>query len=146
LLGRLPPGPALQVAQDDQDSVLVRQGPEFPVEDRAEVGPEAGVGCNGLGGFDGFDELPLTGNPPGPHLPRLPGRLAGRPVEPVGDRLARGDGRRPAHEDDERGLEGVFGVVLVAEDAAADAPHHRGVAAHERLDRLPVAVADESLQ
>jgi hypothetical protein len=36
--------------------------------------------------------------------------------------------------------------VVVAQDAAADAPHHRGVAVDERLERRPVAVADEPVQ
>src|SRR5262249_3868118 len=46
----------------------------------------------------------------------------------------------------ERGLERVLGVVVVAEDAAADAPHHRRVPPHERLDRRLVPVADEPLE
>src|SRR5262249_2405546 len=35
--------------------------------------------------------------------------------------------RRLAHEDEEGGLEGVLGVLCVAQDAAANAQHHRPV-------------------
>ena len=44
------------------------------------------------------------------------------------------------------GLEGVLGVVGVAEDAAADAQDHRTVSRHDRLERRDVMPADESLQ
>src|SRR5687767_15592531 len=54
--------------------------------------------------------------------------------------------RSPTHQHQERRLECVFGGVLVAENPAAHAPHHRRVAAHEGVEGRRVAVADEALQ
>ena len=49
----------------------------------------------------------------------------------------------------ECGLEGVFGVVTVAEDAPADAKHHRTMPVHQLLERRLrglVAAGDEPVQ
>jgi hypothetical protein len=51
-----------------------------------------------------------------------------------------------ADQDEERGLKGVLGVVVVAQDAAADAPDHRTVAAHQGSDRGLVALFEEACQ
>ena len=48
-------------------------------------------------------------------------------MQPAPDRLLPAHGGGPADEDEERGLEGVLGVVLVAQDRAADAEDHRPV-------------------
>jgi hypothetical protein len=55
--------------------------------------------------------------------------LPGHAVEPVGDRLPR-HVRRLADEDEERGLKRIFRVMVVVEEATANAPHHRGVPPH----------------
>src|SRR5262249_55961710 len=52
------------------------------------------------------------------------------PEQPVPHRLPSRDGCCLADEDDEGGLEGILGVV-VAQMAAADAPHHRAVPVDE---------------
>jgi hypothetical protein len=46
----------------------------------------------------------------------------GDAVQPIADHLARRDRRRLANQDEEDGLEGVFRIVVIAEDAATDAP------------------------
>jgi len=43
-----------------------------------------------------------------------------------------GNGSRPADEDEKGRLKSVLGVVMVAEDPAADAPDHRAVPPHQR--------------
>ncbi len=48
-------------------------------------------------------------------------------VEPAPDRSPVADGGGAADEDQERGLEGVLGVVIVAQDRVADAEDHRPV-------------------
>jgi len=70
----------------------------------------------------------------------------GHAVEPVADHLPRSDRRRPADEDEEGGLEGVLGVLVAGEYAAADPPDHRGVPSHEGFQSRPVPAADEALQ
>src|SRR5262249_50228251 len=51
-----------------------------------------------------------------------------------------------ADEDEEGGLEGVFGISLVGQHAAADAEHHFPVAAHQTLERVLIALSNERLQ
>src|SRR5262249_26402769 len=53
---------------------------------------------------------------------------------------------RLAGEDQEAGLEGVLGVLLVAEHPPADAQDHGAVAAHQGLEGRLVAAAQEPLQ
>src|SRR5262249_7874232 len=60
------------------------------------------------------------------------------------DPLARADRVRLPDEDEEGGLEGVLGGVPVAQDAAADAQHHRAVAAHQRRERGRLAPRHET--
>ena len=61
--------------------------------------------------------------------------------------ISRGrDRRRLADEDEEGGLEGVLGVVVVAKDAAAHAPDHRAVPPHEGRKSRLVTAAEVVLQ
>src|SRR5947209_4266087 len=53
----------------------------------------------------------------------------GNPVQPVPHQFPRHDGGRLADQDEEGGLEGVLGVVVV-EQAATHTPHH-GAVPHE---------------
>jgi hypothetical protein len=63
-------------------------------------------------------------------------RARTRNVEPGGDLLAAHDRGGLPRQDQERGLEGVLGVVGIAEDASAGAQHHRPVPAHQLGERL----------
>ena len=56
------------------------------------------------------------------------------------------DRRRLADEDEEGGLEGVLGVVVVAEDTAAHAPDHRAVPPHQGCKSRLVTAAEVVLQ
>ena len=70
----------------------------------------------------------------------------GDAVEPAPDRFPVADGGGAADEDQEGGLEGVLGVVLVAEDRTADAEDHRPVTLEQggerRLRGLVAAVGE----
>ena len=57
-------------------------------------------------------------------------------VQPGPERRPPADRARPADEDQERRLEGVVGVVGLAERGAADAPDHRPVPLDQRRERL----------
>src|SRR5262249_47945228 len=65
---------------------------------------------------------------------------------PVGEQLRRGDRRRPADEDEEGGLKRIFGVVVVVENPATDAPHHRSMPLDKGRKRRLITTADEVLQ
>ncbi len=52
-------------------------------------------------------------------------------VEPVAQEVGIADGSRPPRQHEEDGLEGVLGMLVVAQELPADAQHHRTVASHE---------------
>src|SRR5207302_724293 len=70
----------------------------------------------------------------------------GHAIQPVADQLPRHDRCRLANQDSESGLEGVFGIVIVVEDAPADTEDHRTVAAQQDFKRVFVPALDEPLQ
>ena len=58
-------------------------------------------------------------------------------MKPAPDRLLPPHGDGPADQHEERRLEGVLGVVLVAQDRSADAQDHRPVPLHQGGERRP---------
>ena len=70
----------------------------------------------------------------------------GHAVQPGADRLALADRAGLAEQDQECRLERVLGLVRVAQDAPADAQHHRAVQGHERGERRLVTTAHEPLE
>jgi hypothetical protein len=52
-------------------------------------------------------------------------------VKPAGQRILPGQRGGPAGQDEEGRLEGVLGVLLVAQDVPAHAKDHRAVPAHQ---------------
>jgi hypothetical protein len=67
-------------------------------------------------------------------------------VEPVADVLPRHDRSRLPGQDEERRLEGVFGVVMIPEDASADAPDHGAMAMDDGVKDRLLSSGDESGQ
>ncbi len=67
-------------------------------------------------------------------------------IKPVGEHRRGSDRSRLAGEDEERGLEGVLGIVVVAEDAPADAQDHRPMPPDDRLERRLIATCDEPFE
>src|SRR5262249_15832382 len=65
-------------------------------------------------------------------------------VEPGGEALTLADAAGLADEDEEGGLEGVVGLVGVAQHLAADTADERPVAAEEGLEGGRVAAGDEA--
>jgi hypothetical protein len=55
--------------------------------------------------------------------------------QPFADRLAAADRTRLADQEQERGLEGVVGVVRIAQDFLTDAKDHRPVPFDQRGER-----------
>ena len=83
--------------------------------------------------------------PPPAHgvVPGLEGHAVGDPVQPRAQRAAPGDRPRFAGEHQKGRLKGVLGVVVVADDAAADAEDHRAVTADEGFKGRFVPLLDE---
>ena len=70
----------------------------------------------------------------------------GHPIEPGPQRDAAADRTRFLDEDQERGLEGILGVVRILQDAPADAQDHRPVTRHQDLERRGVIPGGEALE
>jgi hypothetical protein len=66
-------------------------------------------------------------------------------VEPVRHHLPRQNGSRLAGEDEESGLKSIFSVV-VAEEAAADAPDHRAVPLDEGCESSFIPTLNEAAE
>jgi hypothetical protein len=136
-------GLPLQLAKDDGDTILVGQAAQLLVEQGLQVVPEV---VFGHGRFGHLRHLPLARPPLGGCGPRLQRRLLGHAVEPVGDHLPRYDRGRLADEDEEGGLEGVLGVVVIAQDTAAHTPDHRAMPTHQGCQSRLVTTAEVVLQ
>jgi hypothetical protein len=134
--------PALQVAQHDGGAVVVGQAAQLLIQQWPHVGPFVSWGGLGVGRYRDPRFPPPA---PGVGPAGLQRRLAGDPVQPVGDLLPRRDGLGLRGEDEEGGLEGVLGVV-VAEQASAHAPDHRPVPFDERGEGGLVAALDEAAE
>ena len=75
---------------------------------------------------------PAPAGEPSPRLARRPQRDA---VEPVAQQLGLAERPGLAGQHEEDGLEGVLGVLVVAQELPADAQHHRPVAGHQGGER-----------
>jgi hypothetical protein len=62
---------------------------------------------------------------------RAPGRADRGPVQPVRQQVGVADRSRPAGQDEKYGLEGVLGMMQIAEDLTANIQDHRPMPAHE---------------
>src|SRR5262249_22190230 len=124
--------------------------------------------AEGLGGAGGLPlgegpELPPSGAGPGGAPPRRappppllapPGRgpsgrggpAAPHSVERAGQGLALADRAGLPGQEEEGGLEGVLGILLLAQGAAADAQHHRPVPPQQRLERRLVVPGQEGVE
>jgi hypothetical protein len=73
------------------------------------------------------------------------GDAAGDAIQPTGD-IPGADGSGFSSENEEDGLEGVLGEVLVAQLAPAHAQDHRTVAPDEQFEGVLISVGNESPQ
>src|SRR5262249_2627232 len=78
--------------------------------------------------------------------PGAQGNAVGDAVQPGADRLPLTDRAGLAGQREERGLEGVLGVLRVAQDPPAHTEHHRAVPPHQQLERRLVPLGDEALE
>src|SRR5262249_22061240 len=72
--------------------------------------------------------------------------LISNAVQPIADHVLRDNRRRFAEQHQERGLECIFRVGLIAENTLADAKNHWAVPMKQRLDGRLVAPFDELAQ
>jgi hypothetical protein len=123
LVGGLLVGLAFEVAQDDRRPVFLRQ----PIDLLVDLRQQRGRGRRLRPMLGRRHPSALVDGPtrdPGPGADR---DSSSGPEEPARDRAVLADRAGFQHQDEERGLEGVLGVVGVAEDVAADPEHHRAV-------------------
>ena len=137
--GGLVVGAALEVAEDDRIAVSGRESLDLLVEQLGPLAAFEGVAGVACGKAVGPGPRPFGGVAAGPG-----GHPAGHAVEPAAEPIAPADRAGPAGQDQECGLEGVLGVVGVAERAPADAPDHRPVPPQDRLEGRGVVGFDEA--
>src|SRR5262249_18805702 len=53
---------------------------------------------------------------------------------------------RPPGEDEKGGLESVFGIMMIPQNPAADAPDHRAMTPHQRFQKDTLLAGDKVLQ
>jgi hypothetical protein len=124
-------GQPLQVAQHDRGAEPLGEPVELLIERGAGLGRQVGPG--GLSLHLGASLL--DGRPPRRLRPTPRGDLQRHAEEPARQRVGPADRSGPPRQDQERRLGGILGVVEPAQDAAADAEHHRPVPLHQRRER-----------
>ncbi len=131
-LGGLGEREALEVAEHHRQPEGARQAVDLAVQ---RLGLLAIEHPPGLGGV--IELLPAGGAfllgpaSPGEPCAGLAGGAQGDAVEPGPERIRVADRSGPSRQDEEDGLEGVLGMVVIAQELAADAEHHRPVAGHD---------------
>src|SRR5262249_25781679 len=121
-----------------------RQALDLLVQDRLDLlaGGDAGGGRNWPGGGGLVLVLAAPGCGPG----RGGGRGVRRPRGATAGGLARADGDGLAGEQQEGGLEGVLGVLLVGQQPPADGQDQRPVALHQVREGELVVGSHEGAQ
>ena len=136
---------AFEIAQHHGQAVALRQPGEFLVDDRSEFGGFERCFWRAAGLIPAvFVPHHTAGINPAARL-QLQRRVHRDPVQPAADaRLA----DRPGlpQERQERRLEHVFGIGLVAQHAQARRPHRVGVPAHEQFKRGRITSSNEPTQ
>src|SRR5215469_8346174 len=116
-------GHALEVTQDDGLTVSTWQMVQLLVHDLNVI---VGTVLT-RPGWPQLRRLPLVTRSPGPGRARGAGRAVTHAMKPARQRVGLADRARPAHQDQERGLKGVLGVVRVVQNTPTDAEDHRAV-------------------
>src|SRR5262249_55080586 len=136
-------GLLLQVAQDDDSTILVGKSAQLFVQQGLQVTPKAWFYC---GWFRHVHYLPFPLLPSGGGRSRIQRRLVSHAIKPVSDHLPWLNGRCFANEDEEGGLERILSVMVAVEDTAADTPNHRAMPPHQGYKRPFVTAADVVLE
>ncbi len=89
-------------------------------------------------GFRHLGHRPFPRSPPGSYRLGLGRGPVGHAMKPVADHLPRRHRGGFAGEDQERRLKGILRVIVVAQGAATDAPHHGSVPHDKSLERRPI--------
>ncbi len=120
---RLLVGAAFQVAEHHRDTIPLGQPVNLLVDDGRQVFPSRfAPGPSRHRDRSPFDRPAALGVPANPDR-----RMSGDSVQPRADRIPHPERTAPSGQDQERRLEGVAGVVLVAQDGQAGAQDHRTV-------------------
>ena len=78
--------------------------------------------------------------------PRPAGDAVGDLVKPARHGLAFADRARFAHQDQERGLERVFDILLVVEQSLTQPENHGAMPPHQKFERRLIAAANEPVE
>ena len=134
---------AFEVAEDHRQPVLARQAVDLLVEHRQQV---AALDLIDLRAGRSLPQRRFPRRAANGGDLRFEGGAVGDAVEPLAEPFGLTQAARLLDEYEERGLEGVFGVLVVAEDTPADAEDHRSVPPHQRGERGGIARGDKPPQ
>ena len=134
---------AFEVTQHQGSAVPLGQSLEFLLQGDDQLARGRGVAL-GTGPASGGLRFALQ--PPGLVGADAKGQAVRDGVQPVPQRLAAVKRRGLAHQDEECGLEGILGGLIVVQHAAADAEDHRSVPSHQRLEGQLVALGRVTLE
>jgi hypothetical protein len=137
--GHLGAALVFQAAEDKRLAVGLGQAGDLLVQDGLDLLP---LGAE-AGGGGPRPCLLFVFAPPGGGPSCLGSHAGCHSMKPAGQRLALANGGGPPCQEQEGGLEGVLGVLLVAEPAAAQVEDHGPVPPQHRLEGRLVVVAQE---
>ena len=120
-------GAALEVAEDDRRAVTFGE----PVDLLVQQPLQLDVAARGGSPARRHRRAPLEATVAGGRRPGARRGPVGDLVQPGAERIPHPEPARPLHQDQERGLEGVLGVVRVSQHAPADPQDHRPVPLHQ---------------
>ncbi len=130
-------------SQSTMGTIDIGQATQFLVEQGLQILPEVLFRHSRFGHL-GHLSFPALSS--GGCRPCLQRGLVSDPVEPVGQQLPGSEGCRFADEDQESGLKGVLGVVVMGQHTSADGPDHRSVTPNEDRQGGFIMAVDVALQ
>ena len=140
----LTPRQAFEVAQHNRRAIARRQARQFLIEHLEEFIREV------HGFFRGhvrqIGNGPLVSRAAAAGALKAAGGVEGHAVEPRAQRPARAERPGLANEHEERGLECVIGIGVIAEHAPADREHHRPVTPHHGREGVLIPRVDEAVE
>ena len=133
---------APDIAQNDKDSIFIRQAAQLFIKDGLEIVEDIHFERSRFG----RRHPPFAHTPFGCHCPHPHSRLMGHAIEPVADHLLIAKARRLLDEHQESRLKGVLRIVLILEQTTAHSPNHRSRAPNQCREGSIVTGENERLE
>src|SRR5262249_41803456 len=134
---------AFQITKGDERAILFRKATNRLIEKRQQRVPWLALRRFWLGHLLCW---PFACSSSGLFRLHLEGHMMRDSLQPASKQARREKGASLASQDEERRLEGVLGIVMIAQNAPASAQNHWPVPAHEQLKGCVVSVCRKAAQ